>query len=228
MKTPYWFIAILVAIAAVIGASLASYNPVSPTPIASVSPSPAPASPASPSPSPKASSKPSPKASSKPSPKPSTPQLTDQSKLVINGIHPIRIGMTVMEATQAVGLPAKSESNHPTNRACTFYQFVGGAKGVSLMTIDNRIVRIDIGRNSAITTRSGAGIGSTEDQIKALYPGQIEVSPHPYSGGHYLTFVPKSAADSNYRLIFETDRQGKVTSFRSGKLPEVAWIEGCS
>jgi hypothetical protein len=218
MRTPYWLVAVFVAIAAVIGASLASQlpQPIAPTP--SVSPSPS----FSPSPSP------SPKSSPKPSPSPAKPKLTDQSKLVINGIHPIRIGMTMKEATQAAGLPAKSEGTHPTNQSCAFYQFVGGAQGLSLMTIDNRIVRIDIGQDSAITTRSGAGIGSTEDQIKALYPGQIKVTPHPYRGGHYLTFVPKSAADSNYRLIFETDRQGKVTAFRSGRLPEVGWIEGCS
>jgi hypothetical protein len=224
MRTFYWLIAVFVAIAAVIGASLASRPPqtIAPFPSPPVSLSP------STSLSPSRSPSPSPKSSPKPSPSPTKPKLTDQSKLVINGIHPVRIGMTVKEATQAAGLPAQSKGTHPTNPSCAFYQFVGGAKGLSLMTINNRIVRIDIGQDSAITTRSGAGIGSTEAQIQALYPGQIEVTPHPYQGGRYLTFVPRSAADSNYRLIFETDRQGKVTAFRSGQLPEVGWIEGCS
>lgn len=45
--------------------------------------------------------------------------------------------------------------------------------------------------------------------------------------GKYLTFVPKDATDKNYRLIFETSKN-RVTRFRSGKLPEVEYIEGCS
>ncbi len=221
MKTPYWLIAIFAAIAAVIGASLASYHPVlSPRPIVSVSPTPSLTSSPRPSPSPAA---PSPK----PSPSP-TPSLTEQSKLVINGIHPIEIGMTVVEATKAVGLPARTDGN-VASQGCSYYKFQGGVPGLSMMVVGDRIVRVDIGQDSKITTRSGAGIGSTEDQIKALYPKQIEVTRHPYvKGGHYLTFVPKSAADSKYRIIFETDKTGKVTEFRAGQIPEVEAIEGCA
>jgi hypothetical protein len=147
---------------------------------------------------------------------------------VINGIHPIRIGMTVMEATKAVGLPARTEGD-VASQGCFYYRFQGGVPGVLMMVMGDRIVRVDIGSDSKITTRSGAGIGSTEAQIKALYPGQIEVTPHPYiSGGHYLTFVPKSAADRKYRIIFETDATGKVTTFRAGQMPQVGAIEGCA
>ncbi|NJR38578.1 MAG: hypothetical protein HC781_06695 [Leptolyngbyaceae cyanobacterium CSU_1_4] len=222
MKTPYWLIAIFAAIAAVIGASLASYHPVSsPSPIISVSPKPSLL--VSPSPSP-SSIAPSPK----PSPSPAPPHLTEQSKLVINGIHPIRIGMTVIEATRAVGLPARTEGD-VASQGCFYYKFQGGVPGLSMRVVDDRIVRVDIEEDSKITTRSGAGIGSTEDQIKALYPKQIEVMPHPeVPGGHYLTFVPKSAADSKYRLIFETNSAGKVTQFRAGQMPEVMAAGGCA
>lgn len=81
---------------------------------------------------------------------------------------------------------------------------------------------------SRVTSLSGAKIGDTEARIKSLYPGQIEVTPHKYlSNGHYLTFVPKNSQDQANRLIFETDGS-RVTAFRSGKLPEVSWVEGCS
>ncbi|MBW4516513.1 MAG: hypothetical protein KME11_14985 [Timaviella obliquedivisa GSE-PSE-MK23-08B] len=223
MKTPYWLIAIFAAIAAVVGASLASYQPiVSPNPIASVSP--APSSIASPSPSPSAIVASSPK----PSLSPSAPSLTEQSKLVINGIHPIQIGMTVIEATKAVGLPARTDGD-VASQSCFYYKFQGGVPGLAMMVVGDRIIGIEIEQGSKITTRSGAGIGSTEEQIKALYPKQIEVTPHPFvKGGNYLTFVPKSTADSKYRIIFETDSRGKVTEFRAGQIPEVGSMEGCA
>lgn len=76
--------------------------------------------------------------------------------------------------------------------------------------------------------RREAPTGLAEDHIKALYSGQIEVTPHEYLlDGHYLTFVPKDPQDRVNRLIFETDGE-RVTQFRAGQLPEVAWVEGCS
>ncbi len=78
-----------------------------------------------------------------------------------------------------------------------------------------------------ITTRCGAKLGDTEARIKALYPG-IEVSPHKYAyaeGWHYLTLVPKDKRYSNYRIVFETDSK-HITALRSGKIPEVEYVEG--
>lgn len=43
----------------------------------------------------------------------------------------------------------------------------------------------------------------------------------------YLTLVPTGADDADFQLIFETDGS-KVTRFRAGKAPEVAFVEGCT
>jgi hypothetical protein len=95
------------------------------------------------------------------------------------------------------------------------------------MVVDGKIARVDVRAPSPVKTRSGAGIGDTEAQVQALYP-PLEVSAHKYvPDGHYLTFVPDDPADADLRLIFETDGS-KVTQFRSGRLPEVAYVEGCS
>jgi hypothetical protein len=48
----------------------------------------------------------------------------------------------------------------------------------------------------------------------------------PEGNSKHLTFVPKDVADKNYRIIFETTFD-RVREFRSGKLPEVEFIEGC-
>lgn len=152
-------------------------------------------------------------------------KLTNQSKVVINGIGAVRVGMTVSQAAKAAG--TKLVGDVPNNN-CYYVRPQGEPKNLGLMVTANRISRVDVWRSSKITTLRGAKIGDTEARIKSLYPGQIQVTPHKYvQGGHYLTFVPSDRADQNYRVVFETDGK-RVTGFRSGKLPEVEFVEGCS
>lgn len=158
-------------------------------------------------------------------------QLTERSKLALNGIGQIRIGMTVDEASQAAGVRlVKTLSAGRHEEYCSYFEPQGEPKGIAFMVINNRIPRVDI-RSERITTIKGAKIGDTEERIFSLYPGQIKATRHPYQGlpprnGKYLTFVPKDALDKNYRIIFET-ANNRVMRFRSGKLPEVEAIEGC-
>jgi len=157
-------------------------------------------------------------------------KITNKSKLAINGIGSIRVGMTVAEASKASGTKLVS-SGSTDNSSCTYVRPQGAPKGIGFMVTNGRIARVDVYDNKSITTLSGAKIGDTEARIKALYPGQIKVTPHKYiidpMGGHYLTFVPKDQSDRNYRVVFETDGK-RVVNFRSGKLPEVEYSEGCA
>lgn len=152
-------------------------------------------------------------------------KLTNQAKLFINGIGTVRVGMTVSQAAKAAGTKLVGDS---PNDNCYYVKPQNEPKNISFMVTKGRISRVDVRQNTQITTLKGAKIGDTEAQIKSLYPEQIQVTPHKYvQGGHYLTFIPKDRADQNYRVVFETD--GKfVTQFRSGKLPEVEFVEGCS
>ncbi|MEH2160872.1 MAG: hypothetical protein V7K38_07440 [Nostoc sp.] len=152
-------------------------------------------------------------------------KLTNKSKLFINGIGEVRVGMTVSQAAKASGTKLPGDS---PNNSCYYVKPQNEPKNVSFMVTEGRISRVDVRQNTEITTLKGAKIGDTEVQIKSLYPGQIKVTPHKYvQGGHYLTFIPKERADQNYRVVFETDGK-RVTQFRSGKLPEVEFVEGCS
>jgi hypothetical protein len=159
-------------------------------------------------------------------------QLTERSKLALDGIGPIRVGMTVDEASQSAGIKlTRSGSGGLDEYQCSYVQPKGEPEGISFMVTKGRIARVDIS-SKRITTIKGAKIGDTEDQIFSIYPGQIQATRHPYQGrspynGKYLTFVPKDADDKNYRIIFETAKN-RVMRFRSGKLPEVEAIEGCS
>lgn len=168
-------------------------------------------------------------------------KLTEQSRLAIDGIGPIRVGMTIAEAEKSAGLRLIERGVRAGSGGCYQVQPQFGFQNLAFMVIsdreDNRmernrdrIARVDVYRGSRIRTVSGAKIGDSETRIKSLYPQQIQVSPHKYTsdrGGRYLTYVPKDSLDRNYRLIFET-LNGRVTQFRSGRLPEVEFVEGCA
>jgi hypothetical protein len=154
-------------------------------------------------------------------------KLSNQSKLLLNGIGDVPIGLTVAETARVARIKLVSLDGSSPKDAC-YYVKPQGLKDVGFMVIDGKVARVDVWRESKVTTLRGAKIGDSEARIKSLYPGQIKVTPHEYvTGGHYLTFTPKDRADKNYRLVFETDGK-RVTQMRSGKLPEVLYIEGCS
>lgn len=151
-------------------------------------------------------------------------RLTTASKVLINGIGDIRVGMTVRQAEVAGKTRIIQQGDTFGN--CAYYT-AQGIEGVGFMVIGGEIARVSIGDNSRITTLSGAKIGDTEERIKSLYPGQIRVTPHTYNpNGHYLTLIPRQPAYQQYRVVFETDGR-RVTSFRAGRLPEVEYVEGC-
>lgn len=157
-------------------------------------------------------------------------QLTENSKLAINGIGPFRIGMTVEEASRAAGVKLVFVASGPDAYSCSYFKPQVEPQGISFMVTKERIARVDIS-NERIATIRGAKIGDTEDRIISLYPGHIQVTKHPFplrpnENRKHLTFVPKDAADNNYRIIFETGNN-RVYHLRSGKLPEVGYIEGC-
>jgi len=155
--------------------------------------------------------------------RPGTNALTAASTLDLGGLGPVRIGMTPVEATAAAGIPVV-----PSGTAdCAYATATGGPAGVAFKLADGRIARVEVRPGSPVKTLSGAGIDGTEAEVQARYGNALEVLPHKYlAAGHYLTLVPTDSADKDSRLIFETDGS-KVTTFRSGTLPQVALVEGC-
>lgn len=157
------------------------------------------------------------------------PQLTSANTITTGGLGPVRVEMTVEEATKAAGLviiapTASADSAGPGD--CGFAR-ADGIEGVGFMLVDGVIKRVDV-FSGATSTASGAKIGSTEQEIKDLFPEIITVSPHQYvENGHYLTLTPTAETLTDFRVVFETDG-AVVTSYRSGKTPQVEWVEGCA
>lgn len=138
------------------------------------------------------------------------------------GIGPVRAGMTVAQAAQAmaggIGPP------HGGSSGCGYAVLTKAPPGLAIMMENRKIARVEV-RSGRTPTSTGARIGDTEARIKSLYAGRVTSTPHKYvTGGHYLTVTP--ADGSANRIVFETD--GKVvTEFRSGALPAVEYVERC-
>jgi hypothetical protein len=148
--------------------------------------------------------------------------LTTESRLGTNGIGPVLTGMTLEEVIDASGLRFKTTSSAPRG-SCKHVQPIGGPKDLSFMANDGTIAVAYV-NNPAIKTLRGAQIGDSESKIRSMYPGQLKSAQSLRKKD--LQFVPRDAEDRNHRIVFSF-LQGKLVSFRSGRLPEVLWLEGC-
>ncbi len=144
------------------------------------------------------------------------------------GLGSVRVGQTVEQAEEASGLTLTPEAD-PISDDCFFVTVADDPvyAGVAFMVYENAIGRVDVGPPSPITTRSGAGIGTTVEQLNALFPGQIEDASEFVVDGTAVMFVPRDEADAQFRVIFVTEGD-VVTGFRSGVLPPVGFGEGCA
>ncbi len=209
-----------------------SVGPTGPTPTTvtpSAEPSAAPPAPEGPHSTPPPAVRPIPTTiASTPPPAPAPERLTSASRLRLDGIGPVLVGMTLAEATVAAGVPVRIDPRTDLGRGCAHAFADGGPQDLRFMVVDGRIVRVEVGR-SPIRTLSGIGTGSTVDEVLATYPNRIRVQPNPYSGhlgGRDLLYVTDEES-SHLGLMFETDGQ-RVHTFRSGFLGAVMAPEGCS
>ena len=155
-------------------------------------------------------------------------QLNAASRLRLDGIGPVKIGMTPAEASRATGKRIQvGPDSGPHPASCGFASPRSGPK-VSFMVIDGRIKRVDVEPPSPIATVSGVRIGSTEAEVHRVYRGGVRVEPHPYDpAGRYLVYESPQPSQRGLLLIFETDGF-RVTSFRAGERSAVEAPEGCA
>jgi hypothetical protein len=153
-------------------------------------------------------------------------KLTIQSRLSINGLGPVKINMTVAEASGVAGTPIVPFQPNP-NRVCDYYKPANGPEGVTFMVSSGRITTVEIETNKIVTVH-GAKIDDSESLIKSLYPGQIQTTRLANSEkGKSWSVQPSSFAEKNLRLLFVSTNGLAVTRMIAGKVPEVNYIEGC-
>ena len=151
------------------------------------------------------------------------PAFTGSSKLSTVGLDEVFFGDTVEDAgikasTEWVGLPAGG-----TVPQCYTVQPAGGPAGLVFTVLDGRIERVDI-TNAAITTLSGAGVGSTQAQLFDLFDERLEETES--DAGSEIMFVPTDAEDRDFRIIWSLDGVA-AASMRAGRLPGVLSTSPC-
>lgn len=159
------------------------------------------------------------------------PEAADTTWAVrLDGAGPVRVGMTVDEARAALGgdFVVGGQGGGAEPQGCEYAWSAAAPAGLAFMVEGGRVVRVDVGDSSAVATRMGARVGDTEEQVRALYGGRVQIQPHRYvEGGRYLVVLPVEPRDGRLRMVFETDGE-RVTRYRAGTTPQVEWVEGCA
>jgi uncharacterized membrane protein len=145
--------------------------------------------------------------------------LDSRWRVTANGLGPVRVGMTVAEASAALGMPLTGAGEAGE---CIYVRPARELTGVMLMVVQGVIARVDV-TGGDVATDEGVRVGDNKESVREFYAGRVTASPHKYTDGEYLTIAP----DARHRIVFEVD-QHQVTRYRGGRLPEVEWVEGCS
>ena len=155
------------------------------------------------------------------------PELTSSSPATLRGLGPVRIGMTVEEASDAAGLALTRSPARGVGDNCYYVNAGLTMNGVFFMVVDNQIARIEIESPSPVSTRSGVRVGTSASEVRSTYPNNIEQADEAAADGEALAFVPRDDFDSEYRIYFEM-ADGTVARYRLGIKPAIDRVNGCS
>lgn len=142
--------------------------------------------------------------------------------LGMGGLGPIRAGMNVEQVLALADFPGIERKERAGE--CWYLRYHGGGSDFDLMIIGDKVVRLELKGASKLRTFSGAGIGTTESTLTALYGSRLDVQPHKYDpAGHTITL---KSSDGDFGLRFETSG-GKVTAIQGGPWEHLNYVEGC-
>ena len=140
--------------------------------------------------------------------------------LTLEGLGPLRIGKPV---------PAGSgwaERGAQIPGACRTVSSPD-VPGVYAIVIDGVVRRISAGERSKVKLIEGIGSGSTEQAVRAAFPGFRE-SPHKYVESPAKYLAAPNAESGDPALNFEINRDGKVSIVHVGTAPVLQYVEGCA
>lgn len=143
------------------------------------------------------------------------------------GYGDLKLGSTGEQARAAWG--GELNSSTPSEPGgCTLLtpKWATDKADVAFMLEGDTFVRYDVTTDKEAAP-GGGKVGMDEAGLKALYGDALRAAPHKYvEGAQYLTVPAPGAAGT--KLVFETDAQGQVITWRVGLPPQVDYVESCS
>jgi hypothetical protein len=141
------------------------------------------------------------------------------------GYGDLKLGSTTEQARQAWG--GELNSSTPSEAGACYQltpKWATDKADVAFMIEGDHFVRYDVTTAKEVAP-DGGKVGMTEAELRALYGARLQAIPHKYvEGGKYLSVEAPGGA----KLVFETDADGKVTSWRVGLPPQIDYVEGCA
>lgn len=152
------------------------------------------------------------------------PALSSASRLRIDGLGPVDVGMTVAQARAVAGVEL-SLKHEPY---CDVLTAPRGPAGVSLIvtTPANGRIELIIVKDGPIATLSGIRVGSTEAQVVAAYPGRLR-SVNSSLPVRRLIYQAVDPALANRVLVFVIDA-GRVATMYTGLRDQAEADEICA
>ena len=143
----------------------------------------------------------------------------------MDGVAGARFGMTADEV-RAVW-DGELQGNPAEGGQCFHLSPAGQSTPAqfALMFGDGRLVRYSAESPDRVAPGGGRR-GMAADDIREMYDGRVEASPHKYTDGQYLRVTGQDGSAAV--IVFETDADGTVTEWRVGLAPYVDYVEGCA
>jgi hypothetical protein len=151
-------------------------------------------------------------------------RLSDASRLRVDGLGPVAVGMTLEEMKWSSGVKlVKHASDHGS---CQRWLPAGAKRSPTFTLLKGRVARIEVFGDSVIKTDRDLGIGAPQDALVRLYEGG-NVTRHTYLPNGWFYIAPLRSEHVDFGFTFETSK-GKIVGMRAGRADVVVKPEGCA
>lgn len=149
----------------------------------------------------------------------------DGANLEIDRIGPIRVGMTLTEASKAARLQIKSEGK--VESECEYAAAPGGPPGLGFFIVDQRIALIQVS-DGPIATSTGIRVGDLDPKVLQAYKGGIEDSGKSRAPDEPRLFRIRSKDQFGARLELTIYSWGGKVDLMAAGRPIISQIgKGC-
>lgn len=146
-------------------------------------------------------------------------QAAPTDALTLAGLGDLRIGEAIPEGSQWAERGAQASDECRTVTSPEY-------PGAYAIVIDDTVQRITLGQRSDLTL-DGLGIGAAEEAVRERFPALTE-DLHKYESPPAKYLTSPDASEGRSAMRFEIGSEGVVKLIHVGRMPVLAYVEGCS